>query len=284
VLVSDNSSSDETEIVCSMFKSKGNFSYVKNSSNLGYDKNVLKLYSSVDTDYIWFFSDDDFMGEPLFDRVLTLIEHDYNGILIDAEVVNPVDGRVKVLSLSGAESDCEVQLSENHLVDSLKWSTLISSLVIKAGQLDIKYLEPLIGTLFIQLPIFWNTCLGGKVYFLSSVKIIKYIAEKNYFYSNVSEVWLWKLMVALQYVDVDRSVVRRSHRNIFNDYFFSSSGLPAHYVLSRIDGCFGPKYSLKRIFNNIDCSVLLKTFLFILSLVPLWVFKSIKHARSIVRW
>ena len=60
VIVSDNASTDHTQIVLQNFKAK-NFilSYHSQEINVGFDGNIRFLYELVETDYVWFFSDDD---------------------------------------------------------------------------------------------------------------------------------------------------------------------------------------------------------------------------------
>lgn len=60
VLVSDNASSDDTSETISEFKhGKINLTYYCQSTNLGFDRNVMYLYENIESEYVWFFSDDD---------------------------------------------------------------------------------------------------------------------------------------------------------------------------------------------------------------------------------
>lgn len=62
VLVSDNASSDDTQAVVSNFETtKFKLEYFRQEKNLGFDGNVRFLYGVANTDYIWFFSDDDIL-------------------------------------------------------------------------------------------------------------------------------------------------------------------------------------------------------------------------------
>jgi glycosyltransferase involved in cell wall biosynthesis len=59
VLVSDNNSTDNTRAICDKFLKNINFEYFFNSTNIGFDKNIIKSYQSVKSEYVWFFADDD---------------------------------------------------------------------------------------------------------------------------------------------------------------------------------------------------------------------------------
>ena len=62
VLVGDNASTDNTrEVVSSFEPTKFKLYYFRQEKNLGFDGNVRFLYEVVDSDYIWFFSDDDIL-------------------------------------------------------------------------------------------------------------------------------------------------------------------------------------------------------------------------------
>ena len=62
VLVSDNTSSDDTQAVVLNFETnKFKIEYFRQEKNLGFDGNVRFLYDVANTDYIWFFSDDDIL-------------------------------------------------------------------------------------------------------------------------------------------------------------------------------------------------------------------------------
>jgi len=71
IIVSDNGSTDDTEAKIQPFlKEEFEIKYYKQSENLGFDYNIKFLYDKCITDYIWFFSDDDYPFEGSVKRVL----------------------------------------------------------------------------------------------------------------------------------------------------------------------------------------------------------------------
>ncbi|MBI5555463.1 MAG: glycosyltransferase family 2 protein [Elusimicrobia bacterium] len=74
VLVSDNGSTDQTAGVVARFqKDMGNLFYSKNTENIGFDRNILKLYVLARSAYIWFLSDDDAILEGAVRNVLEFV-------------------------------------------------------------------------------------------------------------------------------------------------------------------------------------------------------------------
>lgn len=71
VLVSDNASKDNTEKLISTFSSpKFEVQYFRQETNLGFDGNIKFLYEKANSEYIWFFADDDMMLPNAMDTVL----------------------------------------------------------------------------------------------------------------------------------------------------------------------------------------------------------------------
>lgn len=74
IVVSDNCSTDNTQVVCtSLADTYPNviFKYFRNSSNLGFDGNVNALFNYAEGKYVWTFSDDD----QIEHEVLTHVSH-----------------------------------------------------------------------------------------------------------------------------------------------------------------------------------------------------------------
>ena len=73
VCISNNCSTDNTELVISKYIKKLPIIYSKNKTNLGIPKNFLKVISMFDAEYIWLIGDDDLFLENSLERVLNLI-------------------------------------------------------------------------------------------------------------------------------------------------------------------------------------------------------------------
>jgi glycosyltransferase involved in cell wall biosynthesis len=77
VLVSNNGSTDGTADVLEKFKAEGmQFRYHNQSENIGFDRNVVYLYSEARGAYVWLSSDDDIFYDGSIAKMLsTLTEH-----------------------------------------------------------------------------------------------------------------------------------------------------------------------------------------------------------------
>ena len=75
LLISDNASSDETEATVQEFVARGlQVRYLRNSTNLGSDRNFLQCFEQASGDYVWLFGDDDRMPQGSVGLVLDLLE------------------------------------------------------------------------------------------------------------------------------------------------------------------------------------------------------------------
>ena len=59
VCISNNDSTDNTELVISKFMDRLPIIYSRNKTNLGIPRNFLKVVSMCDAEYVWLIGDDD---------------------------------------------------------------------------------------------------------------------------------------------------------------------------------------------------------------------------------
>lgn len=84
IVVLDNASTDDTEAVIRDYQqaSKINIRYVKNSENIGYDRNVDALFRHAHGDYVWTLADDDLVQEEAIPKVLDFIKQTNTDFLV----------------------------------------------------------------------------------------------------------------------------------------------------------------------------------------------------------
>lgn len=76
ILVSDNASGDKTSEVVRKYMASCEFlAYSCNETNLGFDGNVFRAYSIADSEYVWFFSDDDLPDEDSLNLIIKTLRH-----------------------------------------------------------------------------------------------------------------------------------------------------------------------------------------------------------------
>tara|TARA_Y100000385_G_scaffold284496_1_gene342579 strand:- start:163 stop:1158 length:996 start_codon:yes stop_codon:yes gene_type:complete len=85
IVISDNCSTDNTEeVVSKMIKTFGSeniiIKYFRNEINVGASKNFINLPKLASGEYIWFFSDDDYMLETAVDSFLNIYTKKYSFI------------------------------------------------------------------------------------------------------------------------------------------------------------------------------------------------------------
>lgn len=75
VIVSDDASSDDTASVAEAFKSKlPRYRFIRQSENIGLDRNFLAVMAAATKDYIWLIGDDDRLEPNGIQRVLAALE------------------------------------------------------------------------------------------------------------------------------------------------------------------------------------------------------------------
>ncbi len=84
LLICDNASPDRTPEIVSDFQSKGlKIRYLRNSTNLGADANILRCFEEASGKYVWVFGDDDFIIPGAVAKILDLLENsDYNLVYV----------------------------------------------------------------------------------------------------------------------------------------------------------------------------------------------------------
>lgn len=273
VFISDNGSIDDTPQVCESFKRFSNFTYLRHQDNQGYDVNVMTCAKNAKGEYIWFLSDDDSISLELYKKILSIIKTSkYTGILINGEVVDRTSGKLMIESLTPLKFDTEIIANDSSMPINFKWSTLLSSQVLKRTAINYKAAELFIGTIFIQLGIFWVSCRNERIYLLRDHYITKYDSTTNNFGKSTAYIWLWNLLNAaklLKEFGYSYKAVRRSQSSIYKSGVLSYSGVVAHYVLSRLqyEGLGGFK-NLKKILKYVEVDIGELVVLATLSILP----------------
>ena len=144
ISVGDNGSTDHTNIVVNTWQEfyGPSFSSISNSSNLGFDQNVVNLYVSAKTDYVWFLSDEDRPELESLDEMLSILSSGNLGLLIASQLNSPQIGQ------SLFETDlCPYQPTKKKIVhridDEIKVDAPISraSLILMASQISTSILR-----------------------------------------------------------------------------------------------------------------------------------------------
>lgn len=104
LIISDNAATDETPEVVRSFESAGlPLRYLRNESNIGFDRNILQCFEQASGQYIWIVGDDDVPVPPVVERVLAALEQHPSDLLFirpyafskDYEAERPVEKGVE---------------------------------------------------------------------------------------------------------------------------------------------------------------------------------------------
>ncbi len=76
IVISDNASTDNTLEVVKEYLEKYDFlKYFRNSENLGFDLNLISAVEKASGDYVWLFSDDDWLADGGLNEIINIINN-----------------------------------------------------------------------------------------------------------------------------------------------------------------------------------------------------------------
>lgn len=287
VLVCDNASPDNTQQLCEKYSDQyQNFTYLRNSKNLGYDLNVYHCLEQSNTKYVWFLSDDDFIDAKLIANVITVLNtKSPNGVLVNATVNSSDGSQILIENLGNCESDLEIIADDAALIKYSKWSSLISSIIIKRESIDRKLIRTYDGTCFIQLAIFWLTVANKEIIILGSQRIQKNDSKYADFNLNSSNIWLksW-VSVILSFDNLyTREACRKAATSLYSPKLFNTSSLFAHVVIAKTTNSLN-RETLDTIISNVFISTSYRLLLRLLNLfnngVIRYMFNIIKYFKA----
>jgi glycosyltransferase involved in cell wall biosynthesis len=194
IIVSDNCSNDCTESICDLFSKTApcSFLYYKNLRNIGFDGNILSLYSKAIGTYVWFLSDDDLILDGKVKTVVEILENFqpdlcYANVLMNGKPYVQNNSRLDLTPYypSGCfkdiKTDVVFRFSENlERIILIRLCSFISSCIIKRDASIIPQLNIFCGTGILQDAIMDLTLDLKATAFIPSEAIIVG-GEKEYF-------------------------------------------------------------------------------------------------------
>ncbi len=153
VLVSDNASGDNTAEVVKKYQGKiPGLVYSRNAENVGFDRNIIKLYSVASGRHIWFLSDDDPILSGALEKVRPLISAYDPTVAVLGAAASPDDaagwrgGRERVEVFGG--------LGEVPDYSFFTRAIFLSGLLVRKDPgVDAQLLEGYAGSNFVQLSL-----------------------------------------------------------------------------------------------------------------------------------
>lgn len=278
IVVCDNCSLDSTESICKKLALEfKNFKYFRNNKNEGYDKNVLNCIFKSSGEYVWFLGDDDFLEKEHIEKVLRSIKSiNPYGILINAAVFAEGSNRVIIENLGRIDQDFIIKCDSNVFIKHIKWSTLISSIIIKRNIIDTAHAKLLVGSCFIQLSIFWYNLYNKDILLIGSSRIIKNDISSTNFGIKNSEIWFvnWiKAVYSLEQVYGKRAC-KNAATTLYGPLFFSNNSIFLHVFMAKIE-LKRKKINFDEIIAKLSLNCGYKILLKIIILAPSFLLKTL---------
>lgn len=137
VVVSDNGSSDNTSEILEEFRKRyAFFRYFKNSTNLGFDLNLIKAIKHSHGEYVWTFSDDDLIEKGALSEIIRLINiYKPNYICVNYDQFSVMNNEIKKIKID-KESRKFDELIQSVRFD-LNFREIISLIIARPGYLPI---------------------------------------------------------------------------------------------------------------------------------------------------
>jgi len=177
VLISDNASTDDTVRVVEEERRRGTrLDYIRNTDNIGAERNFLQCYDQAATKYLWIISDDDLLCRGTVPRVLDyLSEDEYEIVFIapggffgDRPIERPAGYPEKALVCT----DSARFLRRVHV-----FTTLISSNIINKDRVEAighKPFSTLVGSGLVQLGWTYTALRGHRKSLYIGQKLVRY--------------------------------------------------------------------------------------------------------------
>jgi glycosyltransferase involved in cell wall biosynthesis len=192
ILVCDNNSDDDTQNIVSKHQNKNNnIKYFKQTVNEGLDKNVLSCYENAIGSFVWFLSDDDIIFDDAIERILNDIK--------------TIDFTIMAYSFCNNKDNCNQSTIKNihtsfdnpQAIKDFFKVIMISTLVVKNIDINIKTLKLLPSTIFPQITLALNILHNNFVLVANETKILW--REPGYTSGNFFELYCLKPRQAIRY-------------------------------------------------------------------------------------
>ena len=153
MLVSDNDSSDETPSIVKAYIDRGlEIRYLRNTTNIGAERNFLQCFDKVRTKYVWIIGDDDVVMPGAIGKIIPYLEaDDYDLIYLNSYAFDGSRSSKRLKSYRTSKVIKDAQYSHEQSIYSLPSLVATSSTKIMSWQSNQKDLSSLVGTNLVQL-------------------------------------------------------------------------------------------------------------------------------------
>jgi abequosyltransferase len=266
IIISDNCSTDDTYNVVQSYINKYPFiKYSKNTENLGFDGNVIKMAGLVSTKYCWLFGDDDVISKGAIDYVLKVIKNNYDLIVVNASL-NSVDLSKQITYRHLAIDEDKLYTSkeiENAFLDLVSYTSFIGGLIVKKdlwSKVDFtKYLK----TGFVHVGMsFEYLNENSSVYYVSKPLVTIRLGNSGWS-RNSFEIWYVLWGRAINNIPNYTSKIKKSVYVNYREVTLKG------YLIERAKGTFRIDVYKRLIKNDFTIPMIKKFFIILTLLIPI---------------
>ena len=156
VLVSDDASPDDTELIVSEAQKNMPIRYIKNKENLGYDRNFLQCYKKATGKYVMLMGNDDFLLEGSVEHILDYLETNSNvdWVYVNFKKFKEIDNRIIFEDSYTPEINDRFNVSKTEFMKYASvWVSTLTSIVHREKALKIKCYAEYFDTFFLAVCI-----------------------------------------------------------------------------------------------------------------------------------
>lgn len=215
VVVSDNASPDDTEsIVRAYSRSCGRLRYVRNATNIGFDRNYDNAVSHATGEYCWLMSDDDILKPGAVARVLNALQHETSAVFVNVEHTDVTTSKVllhravsRLTDRLYAPDDFDrmfADMAENQFV------SYIGGVVVRRDLWRARDRDRFFGSLLIHVGVIYQAPLPSGAWFISEPLVSVRMGNTRFFSSSDNEILFDKWPNLLASLPISASSRRRA--------------------------------------------------------------------------
>ncbi len=176
IIISDNASTDTTNLVVNKYIEYGlEIQYVRNSNNLGADRNIAQAFMLSSCEYVWVMGDDDYFLDKAIITVLDLIQNNSKtplGIIY----LNATSDKVDINSQVG-EIEFQQNISRDEFVKKINvFLTFISGNVVNKkiflNNYNIESINQYMDTNLVQLGWIYRIIINSNNFAIIDTKLL----------------------------------------------------------------------------------------------------------------
>ena len=170
ILVINNASSDNTEKIVQDKLSSTNIpsTYIRNQSNIGYDRNILEIFNEASGDYLWIIGDDDALEIGSILKILNILELNPKIGVIQVNFNHYDRNLESIVDVVPMSMDKTFHSADEFLLCAQGRYSLVSSLILKMKFLKTNNFNWAIGKNFIHVYAMMKLLMLGDSFIVAS--------------------------------------------------------------------------------------------------------------------